>query len=172
LTPIIRDEWPDDAPGIRSLLQAAFSSSVEADLVDRLRASCPDRLSLVAHEGTEVVGHILFTPVVIDTGATRIEGSGLAPMAVLPEQQRAGIGSALVRAGLERLRRAGCPFVVVVGYPEYYSRFGFGPASRQGLRCQWDEVPDEAFMMLVLDPAVAPDLAGLVRYHPAFDGLE
>ena len=171
MTPIICDEQPEDAPGIRSLLEAAFPSSVEADLVDRLRASCPGQVSLVALEAGRIVGHILFTPVVIEGGAEPIEGFGLAPMAVFPQYQRRGVGSALVRAGIERLRQTGCPFVVVVGHAEYYPRFGFVPASRRGVRCPWDQVPDEVFMILVLDSA-APNLAGRVRYHPEFDGLE
>jgi putative acetyltransferase len=168
---IIRDEQPGDAPGIRSLLEAAFPSSLEADCVDRLRASCPGHLSLVALEAGRLVGHILFTPVVIEAGVEPINGLGLAPMAVLPQCQRRGVGWALARAGIERLRQAGCPFIVVVGHPEYYPRFGFVPASRHGVRCQWDQVPDEAFMILVLDSA-APNLAGTARYRPEFDELE
>lgn len=168
---VIRDEQPEDAPGIRSLLEAAFPSSVEADLVDRLRVSCPGQVSLVAVEDGRIVGHILFTPVIIEDGVAPISGYGLAPMAVLPQSQRRGLGSALARAGIERLRQAGCPFVVVVGYPEYYPRFGFVPASRHGVRCQWDQVPDEVFMILVIDSA-APNLAGMARYRPEFDELE
>lgn len=167
----IRDEQPGDAPGIRLLLEAAFPSSVEADLVDRLRVSCPGQVSLVALEAGRIVGHILFTPVVIEAGAEPINGFGLAPMAVLPQYQRRGVGSALARAGIERLREAGCPFIVLVGHTEYYPRFGFVPASRHGVRCQWDQVPDEVFMILVLDSA-APIPAGTARYRPEFDELE
>jgi putative acetyltransferase len=107
---------------------------MEADIVDALRSSCPEALSLVAIQDTHVVGHMLFTPVTID-GASIVGGMGLAPMAVLPEKQRLGIGSRLVRAGLEQLRHVGCPFVIVLGHPEYYPRFGFLPASRFGLSC-------------------------------------
>jgi putative acetyltransferase len=167
----IRDEQPGDAPAIRSLLEAAFPSAAEADLVDRLRVSAPGQLSLVAADASQIVGHILFTPVVVESGARRIEGRGLAPMAVLPQHQRTGVGSELIRAGLDRLHRIGCPFVVVVGHPEYYPRFGFVPGSRHGVRCQWDHVPDEAFMILVLDSPVS-DLAGVARYRPEFDELE
>jgi putative acetyltransferase len=166
-----RDELPEDAPGIRVLLEAAFPSSVEADLVDRLRVSCPGQMSLVALEAGRIVGHILLTPVIIEAGAGPINGFGLAPMAVLPQYQRRGVGSALVRAGIERLRQTRCPFVVVVGHAEYYPRFGFVPASRHGVRCQWDQLPDEVFMVLVLDSAV-PNLAGRARYRPEFDELE
>lgn len=166
----IRDERTDDAPAIRLVLEAAFSGTVEADIVDRLKQTCPERVSLVALNNARVVGHILFTPVTVETSNGPIVGSGLAPMAVLPELQRAGIGSALVRAGIERLRVSGCPFVVVVGHPEYYPRFSFVPASAHAIRCQWEGVPDEAFMVLVLQPAIASTLAGLAMYRPEFNG--
>ena len=92
---------------------------------------------------------------------------GLAPMAVLPGHQRKGIGSELVRAGLAELRERDCPFVIVLGHPEYYPRFGFEPASGHGVKCEW-EVPDEAFMILVLDEARLPEAGGTARYRPEF----
>lgn len=165
----IRDERPEDAAAVRVVHEAAFPEVVEADLVDRLRANCQDRLSLVALDDDRVVGHVLFTPATIERREGRLSGYGLAPMAVLPDLQRQGIGSALVRAGIERLRQSRCPFVIVVGHPEYYPRFGFVPASTHGVRCQWDGVPDEAFMLLVVDPSLAPHLSGLARYRPEFD---
>jgi putative acetyltransferase len=82
----------------------------------------------VAEDDGAIVGHILFTPVVVE-GRPAL-GMGLAPLAVLPGRQRQGIGSQLVRRGLDSLRERGCPFVVVVGHPEYYPRFGFEPALR------------------------------------------
>jgi len=126
-------------------------------------------VSLVALSADRVVGHILFTPVTIETNEGPLVGSGLAPMAVLPEFQRTGVGSALVRAGTEHLRRSGCPFVVVVGHPTYYPRFGFVPASKHGIRCQWNGVPDEALMVHVLQPSISARLAGMARYRPEFD---
>jgi putative acetyltransferase len=163
---MIREEAPHDASSVRVVLEAAFPEAIEADLVDRLRSSCPEGLSLVGVEEGRVVGHILFTPVVIETGEGSIHGLGLAPMAVLPEFQRKGIGSALVREGIERLRRTDCPFIVVLGHPEYYPRFGFVPASNYGVRCQWEGVPDEVFRILVLRDPVP---AGIARYRPEFD---
>lgn len=99
-----------------------------------------------------------------DAGVT---GAGLGPMAVRPGHQRTGIGSALVREGLERCRRRGVDLVVVLGHPEYYPRFGFAAASRLGLRCQFD-VPDEVFMALELTPGGAAKAGGFVRYASAF----
>jgi putative acetyltransferase len=165
---VVRDERSSDAPAIRAVLEAAFSQAVEADLVDKLRAACHDRISLVACDYDRIVGHILFTPAIIDRPEVTVVGYGLAPMAVFPEFQRRGVGSALVHAGIERLRRSRCPFVIVVGHPAYYPRFGFVPASTCGIRCEWDGVPDEAFMVLVLEPSIASQLAGLARYRPEF----
>jgi putative acetyltransferase len=169
--PMIREEEAGDAPAVRAVLEAAFESPVESRLVEALRA-CPERIALVAADEDEaIVGHILFTPVIIERDAGTIEGYGLAPMAVMPAVQRAGIGSALVRAGLERLDRLGCPFVVVVGHPDYYPRFGFVRASTCGVRCQWSEAPDEAFLIRPRDPASTMSLAGLARYRPEFDAV-
>jgi putative acetyltransferase len=166
---IVRDERADDAPAVRAVIEAAFGQPLEADIVDALRAGCDDRLSLVALDGNRIVGHILFTPATIETADGIVSGYGLAPMAVLPASQRSGVGSALVRAGLERLRASGCPFVIVIGHPEYYPRFGFVRASAHGVRCQWESIPDEAVMLLVLQPSPAGGLGGLAKYRPEFD---
>jgi putative acetyltransferase len=169
MTTTIRLERPEDAAGVRRVNELAFEQTVEADLVDKLRRACPESsLSLVADDGG-VIGHILFTPVVIEGGSTRLTGMGLAPMAVLPERQRHGIGTRLVEQGLEMLRGRGCPFVVVVGHPEYYPRFGFERASAHGLASQWDGIPDDAFMVLVLDSRAVAGASGVARYRPEFD---
>lgn len=94
---------------------------------------------------------------------------GLAPTAVLPRRQRQGIGSQLVRRGLDILRERGCPFVVVVGHPEYYPRFGFEPASRHGLASQWEGVPDAAFMVLLLDVHAMAGVSGVAKYREEFN---
>jgi len=146
----------------------AFGQPTEADIVDRLRGSCADLVLLVA-EDEAGVGHILFTPAVIESHARRVVGMGLAPMAVAPDRQRQGIGSALVRRGLEILRERGCPFVIVLGHPEYYPRFGFDPASAHGLACQWGGVPDEAFMVTILDAQAMKGMSGVARYREEFD---
>lgn len=165
----IRIEEVGDHAAVRAINLAAFEGGPEADLVDALRSACSNYLSLVAEEGERVVGHILFTPVVIESAEHRFEGMGLAPMAVAPERHRCGVGSELVRHGLEVLQERSCPFVVVLGHPEYYPRFGFERASTFGLRSQWVGVPDEAFMALVFDPAVLPDGGGVAKYRDEFD---
>lgn len=93
-------------------------------------------------------------------------------MAVHPDRPRQGIGSQLVRQGLDILRDRGCPFVVLVGHSAHYPRFGFEPASRRGLVCQWDEVPDESFMVLVLDDSTMAGVSGVAQYRDEFHDVE
>jgi putative acetyltransferase len=164
----IRAERPDDASQVRQVHERAFGQPAEARLVDTLRQSCGEALSLVADDGS-VVGHILFTPVAIDGTEESVVGMGLAPMAVVPERQRQGLGSQLVRHGLDMLRDRGCPFVVVVGHPEYYPRFGFEPAATHGLLSQWEGIPDAAFMVLILDEDVMAGVSGVARYRDTFN---
>ncbi len=165
----VRPEKPEDVPLVHEINEQAFEQAVEADLVDKLRRNCSDIISLVAEEDNRPVGHILFTPVVIESGGGEVRGMGLGPMAVAPDHQRQGIGIELVNRGLELLRGRGCPFVIVLGHPEYYPRFGFAPAAGRGLRSQWDGVPDEAFMVLVLDEAALEGVSGVARYRKEFD---
>ena len=167
----IRPERPADVASVRRINEQAFGQPAEAILVDRLRAACPQAVSLVAEDDGQVVGHILFTPVVLEGRERQVVGMGLAPMAVLPERQRGGIGSALVRHGLDRLRERGCPFVVVVGHADYYPRFGFDRASRHGFASQWEGIPDQAFMALVLDAPAVAGVTGVARYRPEFDDV-
>ena len=166
IDPTVRPERPSDRDAVRRVNEAAFGRSDEADLVDRLRQSEPRYLGLVADVGGEVVGHILFTSITLDAG---VDVRGLAPMAVLPDRQRSGVGSALVRAGLSACRDDGAEAVVVLGYPAYYPRFGFRPASAFGITSEYD-VPDEAFMALELADGALGGASGVVRYSPAFAG--
>jgi putative acetyltransferase len=165
----IRPEQLDDVAAVRAVNLKAFPRSVEADLVDKLRIACPEAVSLVAESDGKVAGHILFTAVTIQTRPREIKGMGLGPMAVLPESQNRGIGSRLVEAGLEILRQRRCLFVVVLGHAGYYPRFGFVPASRYGIRCPWDRVPDEAFMAIIFDEKAMSEVSGIVRYRDEFD---
>jgi putative acetyltransferase len=167
---MIRPERPEDAAPVRHVNERAFGRPVEADLVERLRGACIDSLSLVA-EDDAVVGHILFTSVVVESAGRGVLGMGLAPMAVLPDRQRQGIGSQLVRRGLDILRERRCPFVVVVGHTEYYTRFGFEAASTHSLASQWDGVPDAAFMVLVLDRHAMAGVSGVAIYREEFNDV-
>jgi putative acetyltransferase len=165
----IRIERPEDIPHVRTINERAFEQPAEANIVDKLRQACPDFLSLVAEDDNRPVGHIFFSPTVIENPGRRVEGMGLAPMAVLPEHQRRGMGSALVRRGLEILRQRNCPFVIVLGHPKFYPRFGFEIASKRGLASQWEGVPDEAFMVLILDDRNMEGVSGIARYRDEFN---
>ena len=167
--PLIREERLADLAGIREVNRQAFGGFEEAKIVDQLRDSGSSVLSLVASYEDGIIGHIQFSPVVIDRGDAVIEGVGLGPMAVLPDQQRKGVGSGLVEAGLMILKDRSCPFVVVLGHPHYYPRFGFVPASVHGISCQWRGVPDEAFMALIFDERVMQSFRGEARYLDVFN---
>ena len=167
VTVTIREERPEDIAGIRLINDKAFGQAQEGQLVDALRKNGGVLLSLVAVEDRRLVGHILYSPVSIESGGKEIIGAGLGPMAVLPEFQRQGIGSKLVEAGNSRLRQAGLPFIVVLGHPAYYPRFGFVPASRHGIRCQW-EVPADVFLVLVIDRERVLSVYGLAKYRQEF----
>lgn len=166
----IRRELPEDLASIRDVNEQAFGRAGEAGLVDALREQATPFLSLVAEDDGKVVGHICFSPVTIEhADGSTVPILGLAPMAVTPGRQNEGIGSQLVRSGLEECRRAGFRAVVVLGHPEYYPRFGFRPASTAGLRSEYD-VPDPVFMVMELSAGV--DLSGVARYHRAFAAVE
>jgi len=165
----IRPETAEDHAAIREVNTLAFGREVEARLVENLRR-LPDfipELSLVGIEAGQVVGHILFSPLVIETQEGAVTALALAVLAVRPELQNQGIGSELVRDGLEECRRLGHKTVVVVGHPEYYPRFGFSSARAKGLEAPFP-VPDEAFMVLELVPGALDGVGGTVKYPPPF----
>ena len=145
---------------------AAFATRLEADLVDIVRQTTDPIISLVADDGEKIIGHILFSPVTL-SGQPDATIMGLAPMAVLPSEQRRGIGSALVREGLTHCKKVGAGAVVVVGHPNYYPRFGFRPAGTFNLKSEYD-VPDDVFMALELTPGYLQGKAGTIHYHSAF----
>lgn len=144
----------------------AFDSMAEAELVDALRERAQPVVSLVAEGEKSIVGHIMFSPVVL-IGHAALKIMGLAPMAVAPNHQRKGIGSALVRAGLEECDALGFGAVVVLGHPTYYPRFGFVPTTRWNIGCEY-EAPPEAFMAIELQAGYLDGKSGTIRYHPAF----
>jgi len=164
----IRTELPANIIGIHRVNELAFEQPLEADIVDALRSAGAVVLSMVAVEGADIVGHILFSPVTVESDEGAFEAVGLGPMAVVPERQRRGTGSALVQAGVDALRKAGHEVVVVLGHPEYYPRFGFRRASEFGVRWEHD-APDEAFMVLELSPGALRGRGGVVRYRPEFN---
>ena len=167
---VIRAENSSDFDAIYRVTELAFGQPNEADLVNALRANASPYISLVAVVDEQVVGHIFFSPVTIETDDGVFAAMGLAPMAVLPEYQNRGIGSQLVREGLRECQRLGQDVVVVLGHPEFYPRFGFAPASLKGLRSEYD-VRDEVFMSLELKEGSLAGRRGLVKYHPEFAKL-
>jgi putative acetyltransferase len=162
----IRRERAADVAAVRRVNEAAFATTLEANLVDRLREDAKPIISVVADEDGLVVGHILFSPVTLSSDSGTLV-MGLAPMAVLPDWQRRRIGSSLVHAGLDECRLKGAVAVVVLGHPTYYPRFGFKPASTFGITSEY-EVPDDAFMAIELMPGALEGKGGVVRYHAAF----
>ncbi|MDH3639411.1 MAG: N-acetyltransferase [Gammaproteobacteria bacterium] len=166
---LIRVEAPEDRPAVRAVNLSVFETSAEANLVDTLRKQTQPVVSLVAEESGAIAGHIMFSPVLLGDDPT-FKIMGLAPMAVSPESQHKGIGSALICAGLERCKRLGVGAVVVLGHPEYYPRFGFLPSTRFGIGCEYD-VPEEVFMILELQPGYLRGRSGMIKYHVAFSNL-
>ena len=163
----IREERPADVEAIRGVNRQAFDQEQEGRIVDALRERGAVLLSLVAVVNDEVIGHILFSPAVVGP----MHGAALGPMAVVPAHQRHGVGSQLVARGLERLQAHRCPFVVVIGHPGFYPRFGFEAAAAFGLTCDWD-VPAGVFMVKVLSPAAKGRVHGHVAYRAEFATVE
>lgn len=165
----IRAENEQDFRAITAVIKSAFESPAEAKLVAALREQAQPFISLIAEKDEQIIGHIMFSPVVLgDYQELRI--MGLAPLAVIPQYQRQGVGSALVRAGLEQCQRLGFGAVVVLGHPDYYPRFGFLPSRRFAVRSEYD-VPEEAFMLQELTPSYLKGTQGTIRYHAAFNNL-
>lgn len=170
------DDLPRDAAAVLEVHRRAFGRPDEAALVEAVRASRAPTISLIAQiapgDGDKsawpTVGHVLLSPVTID-GAGEPRGLGLGPLAVVPEHQRRGFGARLARAALERAKLLGYAYVVVLGHPSYYPRFGFVPASRFGLR--YAGAPADAFMAFELEAGALSGVSGEVRYLPAFTGV-
>jgi putative acetyltransferase len=169
----IRQQLPQqDDLAVHTVNSLAFGREEEARLVEAIRSSPESipELSLVAVLGDKIVGHILFSPIVIETADGPLPAISLAPVAVLPEVQQRGIGSALVRWGLDACHRLGHRIVIVLGHPAYYPRFGFSAEMAKDLGCPYGEV-GEAWMALELQPGALSGVQGVVRYPPAFDGV-
>ena len=164
---LIRPEKKEDIDKIRDINIRAFEGETEADIVDALRDSGASIISLVAEYDDELVGHILFSPAFLEGDDQGIRIAGLAPMSVLPEFQRKGIGTKLAVEGLKRCNEAGYDAVVVLGHREYYPRFGFVPSVNFGIRSEYD-VPDDVFMAMELNPDALAGCSGVVKYHEVF----
>jgi putative acetyltransferase len=162
---LVRCEDSQDRAMVRSINEAAFGRPDAARLVDELRAEGAVLLSLVAEVGHRIVGHILFSRMWIDTGNGPVPAAALAPMAVLPDYQRRGIGGRLIRYGLDLLLEQGEQVVIVLGHPDYYPRFGFSSEKARALDSPF---PPEAFMALELRPGALDGISGKVRYSAAF----
>ncbi len=166
----VRLETDDDIVPIRTVNDLAFGREGEGKLVDTLRARGAVICSLVAEEGGAVVGHVLFSPTVLDDEGRHTAVAGLGPVAVRPDCQRRGIGDALIRAGLAICREQGYPLAVVLGHPDYYPRFGFRPSRPLGIRWEHD-APEAAFMVMELRMGALEGARGVIRYQPEFDGV-
>jgi putative acetyltransferase len=165
---IIRSENAEDAEElsvIHSINEAAFGCQDEADLVDRLRTDGVVLASLVAAISERIVGHILFSRMSIEITGQSVPAAALAPMAVLPEYQRRGIGGRLIRYSLNLLREQGERIVIVVGHPDYYPRFGFSSEKTRPLESPF---PQPAFMAMELSPGALDGIHGRVKYAAAF----
>jgi len=164
----IRPEEPEDFLSVFDINSRAFETQAEAELVEKLRSRASPVISLVAVQNQVVTGHILFTPVTVESSGPPRAAMGLGPMAVDPDHQNRGIGSALVREGLRACSEIGRSIVFVVGHPDYYPRFGFRPAPPLGLHYKQPEF-DPALMVVELEPGVLAGRTGTVRYLPEFD---
>lgn len=166
---VVRAESSKDKAAISRVHEMAFGRPAEAGIVEALRVSPHfiPALSLVAVDGATIVGHLLLTRIRIKGEAAEHPALSLAPMAVVPGQQRRGIGSLLVRTGLRRAAELGHRLVIVLGHVDYYPRFGFAPASTLGISPPF-AAPDAAFMACVLVPGGAEGISGVVQFPPEF----
>lgn len=169
MTPIIRQETDGDRKSVFEVNVRAFPTPAEANLVDVLRDGGFVRVSLVAEINGQIVGHILFSDLPIITPAGTVSALSLAPMAVVPEHQRQGIGSELVRRGLEECRAQGHRIVIVLGEPHFYRRFGFTSELARPLESPFC---GEEFMAIELVPGSLTGISGRVDYPPPFGVFE
>lgn len=166
MTILVRTETPGDRDAIRSVNKAAFGVSVEADLIDRLRADGDLLLSLVAEGENGIVGYCGFSRLTIEKNGEHANGVSLGPVAVLPREQKHGIGQKMVRDGIARLKAEGETLIIVLGEPAYYSRVGFDVAAAAAFRTPYDG-PYLQVLRLSDDAPTGGD----VRYAAAFASL-
>ncbi len=159
-----QEQKEQDLPGIRQVNREAFPDTGGAKVFYEIRQSVTGIVSLVAVDDNNLIGHVLFCPATIAIQGGEVCGMGLGELAVLPEFQSQGVGTMLTNTGLDMLRERNCPFVIVVGHATYYPRFGFRPGSQLELACQWESIPDESFMALILDQDAMGGVAGVARF--------
>ncbi|ADZ09641.1 GCN5-related N-acetyltransferase [Methanobacterium lacus] len=164
---IIRNEKIEDHEAVREINLKAFPTDIEATLVDKLRSSM-DTISLVAVHEDKVVGHILFSPLTIENDEESFPALILAPIAVLPEYQKQGIGSKLVENGIIECRNHGHSIIILVGHPGYYPRFGFISAEQNRIEHPF-EVPEDVFMVYELVPDTLSRVNGVLKYSKPFE---
>ena len=169
---ILRKETPDDYGQVARVIEMAFCQKNEATLVEKLRQNPKynANLSLVADYKGHIIGHILFFPIVIRTGESEKESLALAPLCISPEFQKMKIGGRLIQYGLRTAKNTGYTSVIVIGHPEYYSRFGFAPARKWGIVAPF-EVPEDAFLGIELEEDALLNAAGIVEYPIEFSGV-
>lgn len=165
----IRKESSCDREAVYAINLAAFPTDAEAELVQRLQLTSNPLISLVAEEAGSLLGHILFSAVTLDTNPS-LALMGLAPMAVVPDKQNQGIGSALVEAGLKQCAELGIGAVAVLGHPGFYPKFGFTPSTDFNIKSEYD-MPPEVFMLRELSEGYLKNAAGTIRYHEEFGKL-
>lgn len=166
----IRPENNADIPRIYQVTELAFRQNNESELINKVRSSeafIPG-LSLVAVLNEQIIGHILFSKIHIQTAKGPKEVLSLAPMAVIPDHQQKGVGGQLIRAGLEEAAKSGFAGVLVLGHPGYYPRFGFQPAADFGIECPFP-APAEAWMALELIPGGLKNKAGMAVFPEVFN---
>jgi putative acetyltransferase len=168
---IIRKEQPSDHQQIWVLNSVSYASDAEANLVNDLRGSGCEFLSLVAVIDQRIVGHILFTPVELLDDLYQINDArimGLAPMAVAEDFRKQGVGTELIKAGLQFCRDLDYDAVTVLGHPGYYPKFGFVPSNNYNIKSEFD-VPEEVFMVHELIEDSLSGLRGTILYHDRFN---
>ena len=170
----IREEEIKDYEEVEKVIEesfktAEFTDNDEHNLVTRLRKSAEfiKELSLIAEDNNKIVGHILLTKAFIKDNNREYETLALAPLAILPDYQKIGIGKSLINKSIERARELGYKSIVVLGHEHYYPKFGFKKASNYGIKAPFD-VPDEAYMILELTPNALNGVNGIVEYSKAF----
>ena len=162
----IREEAPGDLLQIRHVNQLAFERTAEADLIDRLRQTCPDFDFLRSRSRQADCRAYLVYACLVGNTKRPSRGDGLGSAVGFAGLPKAGHWGKLIQAGLGQMQKLGWPFVIVLGHPGYYPRFGFETASKYGIRCEYDAVPEEAFMIIVFDPSCLPPGDAVAHYRP------